>query len=71
MGDDDRSTKYELYEQYGVREYWLTDPDADYIEVNTLMAGKFARVGVFGPGAAFVSQVLGNRTIDVETLFAG
>lgn len=66
----DRSTKYELYEKYGVDEYWVVEPLGNFLEVYALVDGKFARVGVFGLGESFVSRVLGNRTIDVDALFA-
>ncbi|MBA7693667.1 hypothetical protein ES703_102255 [subsurface metagenome] len=32
----DESVKFHLYEKYGVREYWIVNPDGRYIEVFTL-----------------------------------
>jgi Uma2 family endonuclease len=37
----DRIEKKALYEQYGVKEYWLVDPDSRTIEVFALVKGAF------------------------------
>ncbi len=37
----DRLEKKALYEQYGVREYWLADPDSRTIEVYALVKGAY------------------------------
>lgn len=66
----DRGIKFNLYEQYGVREYWLVDTEAKFIEVYRLDAGKFARLGAFGAGQNFVSEVLSQLTVNVDDLLA-
>ena len=66
----DKNKKFMLYEKHGVREYWLVDPLAQYIEVWRLEEGKFAPKGVFGPGESFVSAVLGDKSVNVGTIFA-
>ncbi|MBL8163023.1 MAG: Uma2 family endonuclease [Anaerolineae bacterium] len=65
----DRGIKYETYQRYGVREYWLVDADGRYAEVYVLLDGKFQRQGVFSPGQPFVSAVLGGVSIDVTPWF--
>jgi Uma2 family endonuclease len=55
----DRKEKIALYERFGVREYWMADPDGQYVEAWRLAEGKFARVGVFGEGETFESALLG------------
>lgn len=55
----DKTIRFELYERYSTRQYWLVDPDALYIEVWRLDESKFARFGVFGSGDTFESVVLG------------
>jgi Uma2 family endonuclease len=67
---DDRGLKYDLYEKHGVREYWLVDPDAHYVEVYVNRNGQFSRQGVFVEGKSFTSEVLGGRSIDVDPLFS-
>ena len=64
----DKTVKFDLYEKHGVREYWLIDPDAQYIEVWRLESGTFRRVGVFGPADKFESSVL-SQIIEVSRLF--
>jgi Uma2 family endonuclease len=63
----DRGRKYDIYEQYGVREYWLVDPEALFVEVYVRAGEKFARHGVFGRGEKFISPTL-NAEIDVMLL---
>ncbi len=64
----DKNKKFLLYEKHGVREYWLVDSQAQYIEVWRLEDGKFVPKGVFGPDETFVSAVLGDKMIDVGAI---
>lgn len=66
----DRGVKFDVYERHGVREYWLIDPDAQFVEVYSRDADAFARQGVYGIGDIFASPVLGIE-VNVETIFAG
>jgi Uma2 family endonuclease len=66
----DRGIKFDTYQQYGVREYWLVDPEGRYAEIYALLDGKFQRKGVFSPGQPFASAVLGGISIDVTPWFA-
>ncbi|MDZ4764379.1 MAG: Uma2 family endonuclease [Chloroflexota bacterium] len=63
----DRRQKYDLYEKYGVREYWLVDPSIKLIEVYSLQAGKFARVGAYGMEDDIASPLWGN--VSVRAIF--
>lgn len=63
----DRGIKYEIYEKHGVREYWLVDPEAAFIEVYVLADGRFSRLGLFRNGQNFASPVL-NAEIKVDAL---
>ena len=64
----DKSTKFRLYEQYGAREYWLVDPQAEFVEVWQRENEDFALSGVFGPGDTFDSPALG-KSIDANRIF--
>ncbi|MDR3343246.1 MAG: Uma2 family endonuclease, partial [Treponema sp.] len=39
----DREEKFALYQQAGVREYWIVDPWNKTIEVNLLIAGRYVQ----------------------------
>jgi Uma2 family endonuclease len=56
--ENDRVTKFDLYQREGVREYWIVNPTEDYLEVYALTAGAYRRVGAFKPGMTFTSPVL-------------
>jgi Uma2 family endonuclease len=56
----DRREKYNLYEKYGVREYWIVDPIAKVIEIYTLHEGKYVRAGVYGVGDQIESLLWGS-----------
>ena len=64
----DRGEKFTLYERYGVREYWLADPEAAYLEVFVLHEGRFVRQGAYGPEDSFQSPVLG-QTVALSGIF--
>ncbi|MDR0843473.1 MAG: Uma2 family endonuclease, partial [Acidobacteriota bacterium] len=41
----DRLKKFNLYLRHGVKEYWIVDPDARYVEVFILENGGYRRFG--------------------------
>ena len=43
----DRLSKYEAYEQAGVSEYWLADPEERSVEVFVLEEGHYQSLGIF------------------------
>jgi Uma2 family endonuclease len=63
----DRGIKFETFEKHGVREYWLVESEAKFIEVYVWIEGKFDRLGLFGRGKTFESPVLG-MAVDVTTV---
>ncbi len=66
----DRTEKAALYSEYGVREYWLVDPDADTVEVRRLAPGGYETVGVFRRGDTVRSIVLPDLRLPVDEIFA-
>lgn len=64
---EDRGVKFRTYQQYGVREYWLVDPDLALVEVWQLQDDTLAQIGVLEPKETFTSVVLG-ATIAVKAL---
>ncbi len=49
----DRREKMELYERSGVAEYFITDPQADFIEKFMSRDGKYGRVGIYAGDTVF------------------
>ncbi|MDX1993040.1 MAG: Uma2 family endonuclease [bacterium] len=59
----DRRTKFRLYQQHGVREYWVIDPQAQLIDVFTLVEGRFQLIGIYGADEVFQSPLLGEIAV--------
>lgn len=66
----DRGVKFDVYEQSGVREYWLVDPLARYVEVYKLHNSIFTRTGLFEYDKSFVSDVLSGTEVKVSQFFS-
>jgi Uma2 family endonuclease len=69
-GFHDRGRKYDLYERYGVQEYWIVDPVEQLIEVYYLEASRFVRGGVSGSRDTLVSTAVPTVEVDLSLLFA-
>jgi len=57
--DHDRIKKKALYEKFGVKEYWIVDPDTKRSEGYTLEHGKYVSLGEFE--SMVKSQVFGEQ----------
>jgi Uma2 family endonuclease len=55
--DKEGGVKFQLYQQHGVREYWIIDPIYQSIEV----FAQFNRLGEFWSGQTFQSPLLGTE----------
>lgn len=65
----DQVGKRKLYGKYGVREYWIVDPDARSIEVLSLGAGELEPWGTFAAGSVLTSAVLPGLRLTVAEIF--
>ncbi|QXD16436.1 Uma2 family endonuclease [Rhodocaloribacter litoris] len=64
--DYDRVTKFDLYEEIGVREYWIVDPQERCIDVFSLNEGRYGTGKRFGPGEEAASVLLPGFTVLVD-----
>lgn len=65
----DRGVKFDVYERHGVREYWLIDVEAQFVELYQHENGAFKRLGVYDTDSRFTSPVLGIE-VAVQHFFA-
>ena len=65
----DRVRKRALYAENGVPEYWIVDPDAESVEVLSLKAGAYERVGEFRAESALVSPLLPGLDLPAARVF--
>ena len=65
----DWTIKRGLYAKYGVREYWVVDPDAQRIVVMLLDEGRLEEVSTYGMGDALTSPTLEGFSVDLDDIF--
>jgi Uma2 family endonuclease len=61
--------KYELYEEFGVREYWIIHPAESSLLIYTLVEGKYQPSRLFTSGDKIQSIVLPGFELDLEEVF--
>jgi Uma2 family endonuclease len=68
--DKDRVLKKNIYARFGVREYWIVDPDARSIEVYVARDAGLELVRCYPEGTSVSSTVLTDLHLDVSPVFA-
>ncbi len=67
----DRRRKFDLYERFGVQEYWIVDQDERVVEVYRLgNDGSYRRSGVYGPEETVTSTAVTDLSISLTEVFA-
>jgi len=67
----DVKEKFEIYQQHGVREYWIVNPNEEYVNVFVLgKEGKFQLVGMYaGDDKIPVNIFDGDFAVDLTEVF--
>lgn len=65
----DRGRKMRMFERFGVREYWMVDPDTERIEVYRLDRDRFVLAESASGAASAHSTVLPDFSVDAAALF--
>lgn len=68
--DRDRTIKRARYLKFGVREYWMVDPQARTIEVLKAGQTEFESVRVYPGGTTATSPVLEGLRVSVDAVFS-
>jgi Uma2 family endonuclease len=65
----DRNKKKQTYEQNGIKEYWIVDPDTQEVEVFELHNSAYVSLGVFRGKNTLPTKVIPNFPVRVEQFF--
>jgi Uma2 family endonuclease len=65
----DTATKFDLYEESGVQEYWMIDPVDRLILIYSLVEGKFIGHKPFTIGQQLISPLFSEINFSVDELF--
>lgn len=65
----DMKEKFELYEKFGVREYWIIEPEDKIVMVFILQDGRYQRGGHFDAFDYLVPTIFADLKIDLAEIF--
>ena len=65
----DLTVKRRLYEEHGVKEYWLVDPDAMTVTVLLLGEHGYREAGAYRSGQSFDSPTLEGFSVSLDEIF--
>lgn len=67
----DVGVKYKLYEEYGVKEYWLVDPEDKVIFINVFQGGEYVVLAPFTEDDEICSPLFPGLKFAVKEVFEG
>lgn len=62
--------KYEVYEESGVKEYWIVAPEGQFMQVNTLVNGKYQPSKLLTLGDEIITPILPGFILNLDEVFA-
>jgi Uma2 family endonuclease len=62
--------KYEVYEESGVKEYWIVAPESQFMQVNTLVNGKYQPSKLLTLGDEITTPILPGFVLNLDEVFA-
>jgi len=62
--------KYEVYEEFGVKEYWIVAPESQFMQVNTLVNGKYQPSKLLTLGDEIITPILPGFALNLDAVFA-
>lgn len=65
---NDRGIKFQKYQHYAVREYWIVEAELRFLEVWKLVNDVFTQQGVYEADETFQSPALG-KTVKFDSIF--
>jgi Uma2 family endonuclease len=66
----DLTRKRDLYERFGVAEYWFVDIEAERLEAYRLREGRYGRPEILQAGDVLTSPLLPDFALDLSTILA-
>lgn len=63
--------KYEIYEEVGVKEYWVIHPNEQTLLIYTLVSGKYQSSRLFVSGDTVNSECIEGFQLNLEEIFEG
>lgn len=65
----DETNKLKLYEKHGIREYWIVNPEANYIIIYHLKGNRFNKPEYYRDNDIIESSVLKDLRINLADIF--
>jgi len=62
--------KYEVYEESGVKEYWIINPKGQTLTINTLVNGQYKTSRLLTTGDEITTAILPGFVLNLEDIFA-
>ncbi|SDA91496.1 Putative restriction endonuclease [Algoriphagus alkaliphilus] len=72
-GDNKRElkNKYEVYEESGIKEYWVIHPSEQTLLIYTLVGGRYQSSRLFVSGDVVESSCIAGFKLNLEDIFEG